>query len=66
MSETPAKTTATPELAERLHTSQREVSPLEGGSRADVGIVELAELCRVFRVPLWRLLDGADLSTLGL
>jgi len=54
------------ELAERLHISQRAVSTLESGNRADVGIVELAELCRVFAVPLRRLLDGADVSVLGL
>jgi transcriptional regulator with XRE-family HTH domain len=55
------------ELAARLSVSQRSVSTLESGKRADVGIVELSELCRVFGVPLRRLLDGAaDLRVLGL
>jgi transcriptional regulator with XRE-family HTH domain len=54
------------ELAQMLHISQRAVSTLESGRRADVGIVELADLCQVFGVPLRRLLDGADLTQLGL
>lgn len=54
------------ELAERLSVSQRAVSTLESGKRADVGIGELDQLCKVFGVPLSRLLDGADLRALGL
>jgi transcriptional regulator with XRE-family HTH domain len=57
------------QLAELLNISQRAVSTLESGKRTDVGIVELAALCRVFGVPLSELLRGADpaaLHTLGL
>ncbi len=48
------------ELAARLQVTQRAVSRLESGQRGDVGIGELAALCKVFDVPLWSLLDGAD------
>jgi transcriptional regulator with XRE-family HTH domain len=57
------------ELADLLSVSQRAVSTLESGRRTDVGIVELATLCRVFGEPLSELLRGADpavLRTLGL
>jgi transcriptional regulator with XRE-family HTH domain len=58
------------ELADALHISQRAVSTLESeAGRADVGIQELVDLCRAFKVPLAELLRGADpadLRALGL
>ena len=54
------------DLAARLNVSQRVVSRLESGQRSDVGIMELKQLCKVFDVPLRRLLDGADLTAFKL
>ena len=47
-------------LADLLHISQRSVSTLESGTRADIGVRELADLCDVFGVTLADLLDGSD------
>lgn len=57
------------QLADLLNVSQRAVSTLESGKRTDVGIVELAALCRVFEEPLSEMVRGADpadLRVLGL
>lgn len=56
------------ELADRLGWSQAKVSAVEVGQRT-ITLDALIELCRVFEVPLAKLLEGADqadLHVLGL